>query len=90
MVAASADGIIAVGGGVGTLIELSAGYMMKKPMVAVRGSGGTADEFGGKYLDERKRAEITLESPRSAVRAILNKIKDNAELGHEEKRSDTA
>jgi uncharacterized protein (TIGR00725 family) len=30
IVAGSADGIIAVGGGVGTLIELSVGYMMKK------------------------------------------------------------
>lgn len=85
MVAGSADGIIAVGGGVGTLIELSAGYMMKKPMAAVRGSGGTADGYGGKYLDERKRAEIIVAaSPKEAVRAIMDKIKnDNAGREHD-------
>src|ERR687884_2013169 len=30
LVATSADGIIAVGGGVGTLLELAVGYMIKK------------------------------------------------------------
>jgi uncharacterized protein (TIGR00725 family) len=83
-VAGSADGIIAVGGGVGTLIELSVGYMMKKPMVAVKGSGGTADGYGGKYLDERKRVEITTAaSPEQAVKMVLEKIKDNAGRGHD-------
>ena len=33
VVATSADGIIAVGGGVGTLIELCVGYMLKKILV---------------------------------------------------------
>jgi hypothetical protein len=72
IVASSADGIIAVGGGVGTLIELGVGYMIKKPMAAVAGSGGTADQYGGKYLDERKRAPIMVaSSPAEAVKAVL-------------------
>ncbi|AIC15320.1 TIGR00725 family protein [Nitrososphaera viennensis] len=84
IVAGSADGIIAVGGGVGTLTEMTVGYMMKKPMVAVKGSGGTADEYGGRYLDERKRVEImTAASPKEAVRMILERIKENAGLGHD-------
>ena len=37
IIATSADGIIAVGGGVGTLIELGVGYMTKKIMVVVSG-----------------------------------------------------
>jgi len=87
IVAGSADGIIAVGGGVGTLTELTVGYMMKKPMAAVKGSGGTADEYGGRHLDERKRVEITTSSsPREAVNTILDKIQkknNNAGLGHD-------
>ncbi|AIF84510.1 TIGR00725 family protein [Candidatus Nitrososphaera evergladensis SR1] len=86
IVAGTADGIIAVGGGVGTRIELSAGYMLKKPMVAIKGSGGTADEYGGKYLDERKRVEIMMvASPKEAVRVLLEKIgkNNNAGLGHD-------
>lgn len=72
IVASSADGIIAVGGGVGTLIELGVGYMIKKPMAAVAGSGGVADQYGGKYLDERRRASIIVaKDPAEAVRVVL-------------------
>ncbi|HVX02168.1 MAG TPA: TIGR00725 family protein [Nitrososphaera sp.] len=91
MVAGSADGIIAVGGGVGTLIELSAGYMMKKPMAAVKGSGGTADLYAGKYLDVRKRAVIIMAaSAKEAVENIMDKIKEeknnDAGRGHDSLR----
>ncbi len=58
IVATSVDGIIVVGGGVGTLIEIGVGYMLKKVMIAMSGSGGIADEYGGKYIDLRKRIKI--------------------------------
>lgn len=73
IVASSADGIIAVGGGVGTLIEMSVGYMIKKPIVVVAGSGGVADLYGGKFLDERNRVPIIIASDaREAVGEILS------------------
>jgi uncharacterized protein (TIGR00725 family) len=76
IVASSADGIIAVGGGVGTLIELGVGYMIKKPMAAVAGSGGTADEYGGRWLDERRRAPIMIaKTPAEAVSAVMSGLK---------------
>lgn len=72
VVASSSDGIIAVGGGVGTLIELGAGYMIKKPIAAVSGSGGVADAYGGKYLDERNRVPIMMaKTPAAAVKAVM-------------------
>jgi uncharacterized protein (TIGR00725 family) len=72
IVASSADGIIAVGGGVGTLIELGVGYMTRKAMVAISGSGGVADIYGGKFLDERNRVPITVaKDARTAVEVIL-------------------
>ncbi len=72
IVSSSSDGIIAVGGGVGTLTELSIGYMMKKPMVAISGSGGISDSYGGRFLDERKRVQIkTAASPAQAVRIVM-------------------
>jgi uncharacterized protein (TIGR00725 family) len=72
IVASSADGIIAVGGGIGTLIELGVGYMTKKTMVAIAGSGGTADMYGGKFLDERNRVPITVvKDAKTAVKVIL-------------------
>ena len=73
VVASSADGIIAVGGGVGTLIELSVGYMTKKTMVSIAGSGGIADMYGGKFLDERNRVSITVaKDAKTAVGMILD------------------
>src|ERR671910_856571 len=60
VVASSSDGIIAVGGGIGTLIELGVGYMTKKTMVAISGSGGVADIYGGKFLGESKRGSINV------------------------------
>ncbi len=58
VVASSADGIIAIGGGVGTLIEMGVGYMKRKVIVGIAGSGGVADEYGDKFLDERNRVRI--------------------------------
>ncbi|MGC2428561.1 MAG: TIGR00725 family protein [Nitrososphaeraceae archaeon] len=76
IVATSCDGIIAIGGGVGTLIELGVGYMIKKIMVAVSGSGGIAEMYGGKFLDERNRVPIIVaKDAYSAVQIVLNNIK---------------
>lgn len=72
IVASSADGIIAVGGGVGTLIEMGVGYMTKKTIVAMARSGGVADIYGGKFLDERNRVPIIIaKEAKEAVGAIL-------------------
>ena len=76
IVATSCDGIIAIGGGVGTLIELGVGYMIKKIMVAVSGSGGIAEMYGGKFLDERNMVPIIVaKDAYSAVQIVLNNIK---------------
>ncbi len=72
IVATSSDGIIAVGGGIGTLIEMSVGYMIKKKIVAISASGGVSEVYAGKYLDERKRVLIeSAPDAKSAVQAIL-------------------
>ena len=39
----------------------------------MKGSGGIADEYAGKYLDERKRTRIlSARTPKEAVRKITN------------------
>lgn len=73
--ALSADGIIIIGGGSGTLSEICAGYMYKKPMVAIRGTGGAAERFIDDYVDHRKNVKIIgVDSPKDAVREILKII----------------
>lgn len=67
----SADGIIIIGGGSGTLSEICAAYMHNRPMVAIRGTGGAAEKFIDEYIDHRKIIKIIgVDSPKKAVEEI--------------------
>ena len=71
----SADGVIVVGGGSGTLSEICAAYMYKKPIVALKNSGGTATKYADQYLDHRKNVKIIgVETPQQAIKHILAQI----------------
>jgi len=73
--ALSADGIIIIGGGSGTLSEVCAAYMHKRPMVAIRNTGGTAEQYADKFLDHRKNIKIIgVDTPQEAVKLILELI----------------
>ena len=72
----SADGVIAIGGGSGTLSEICAAYMYSKPIVVLKNSGGTATKFTDQYLDHRKNVKIIgVETPKDAVELIFEKIR---------------
>jgi len=73
--ALSADGVIIVGGGSGTLSETCASYMFKKPMVAIRNLGGSVESYIDGYIDHRKNIKIIgADTPQEAVKTILNLI----------------
>ena len=73
--ALSADGVIIIGGASGTLSETCAAYMYKKPIVAIKNTGGIADRFADQYLDHRENVKIVgANSPKEAVKYILEKI----------------
>ena len=73
--ALSADGIIIIGGGSGTLSEVCAAYMHKKPMVAIKNMGGAVEPYIDGYVDHRKNIKIIgVDSPKEAVEYILKQI----------------
>ncbi len=73
--ALSADGIIIVGGGSGSLSEVCAAYMYKKPMVAIRDMGGSVEPYIDGFLDHRKNIKIIgVDTPQNAVKKILELI----------------
>jgi hypothetical protein len=68
LTAYSADAIVIVGGGVGTMIEAAAAYQKNIPIIALRGTGGVADRYADTYFDDRKVERIMGEStPEKAV-----------------------
>jgi uncharacterized protein (TIGR00725 family) len=75
VVAYSGDAMIVVGGGAGTISEVAAAYQVAKPIVTVKGTGGVADEWAGKYLDDR-RTRLILEgsSPEDAVKKVMREL----------------
>jgi uncharacterized protein (TIGR00725 family) len=78
LTAYSADAIIVVGGGAGTIIEIAAAYQKKIPIVAVKGTGGAADRLVDTYIDDRKTERILGEpSPSRAVETALALIESN-------------
>lgn len=71
----AAHGVIVVGGGVGTLSEMCAAYMYRKPMVAVRGTGGMADRYAGQHMDHRRSMTVgSADSAEEAVAKIFDVI----------------
>ena len=54
LVVRSADLVVAVSGGAGTLSELAIAWQEGKPIAALRGSGGWSDELADTTLDDRR------------------------------------
>lgn len=75
VVAYSGDAMVIVGGGAGTLIEAAAAYQAAKPIATVMGTGGVADVWAGKYLDDR-RTQMILggSSPEDAVNKVMREL----------------
>lgn len=68
----SADSAVVVGGGAGTYIEACVAYQKGKPIVALTGTGGTADKIADSYLDDRKTVKVrSASSPKDAVDLAL-------------------
>ena len=72
----SCDGAIIVGGGAGTLNEATYAYMLKKPIVSLIGSGGTAEKVANQYIDLRRTEKIIgVRTAEEAVKKIVELIK---------------
>jgi len=76
MLVHTCDGLIMVGGGNGTLGELSAAYLNHKPVVILESSGGWAERvrqmaFDGCYLDHRRTLKLEYASDATQAVALL-------------------
>lgn len=58
LVVRSADLVVAVSGGAGTLSELAIAWQEGKPIAALRGAGGWSDKLADTALDHRQRPRL--------------------------------
>lgn len=68
----SADLVVGIGGGAGTLSELANAYNLRKPILALKGGGGWAEKFGNTYIDYRKKNKIIMVNDEIE---LMNKVK---------------
>lgn len=68
----AAHAVIALGGGVGTLREITLSYSHKRPIVCIKGTGGWSDRLIGTYIDDRKMIRIKgASSAKDAVKIAI-------------------
>lgn len=68
MLVASADVVIAVRGGSGTMSEIALAWQLGKPIIALASSGGWAERLAGEALDERREDVIhRADDPTAAI-----------------------
>ena len=69
IIAFASDAMIVIGGGAGSLQEMTIAYQADIPIVALRGTGGWADKLADASLDYREKAKVIGASdPAEAVR----------------------
>jgi len=77
----SVDAVIAIGGEIGTAVEMLATYANRKPLILLRNTGGWADKIPSvliddKYLDNRRMAPVYQAFSVEQVMAILDKLEN--------------
>jgi uncharacterized protein (TIGR00725 family) len=78
----SADSAIVVGGGAGTYVEACVAYQKGKPIIALTGTGGTADKIAGTFLDDRKTVKVlTASTAKDAVDQAIDLAGNNGKKG---------
>ncbi|MFM2331075.1 MAG: hypothetical protein RLZZ26_582 [Candidatus Parcubacteria bacterium] len=80
MLVTMCDVLITIGGGAGTLEEITIAYRNKKPIIALEKTGGWADKSIGEYLDERGTVKVfAAKTPEEAVNKAIELAKKQYE-----------
>ena len=59
VIVASADAVIAIGGGAGTLSEIAFAWQLKKPVIALANAEGWSKKLAGEKLDNSRTDKIS-------------------------------
>lgn len=75
LITSMSDALIILGGGSGTLQEITLAYRNNKPMVAIVNLEGWGKKLANTYLDYRKKVKIIpAKTPKQAIDIVFNKL----------------
>lgn len=74
LVVATADVVIAIGGGSGTLSEMALAWQMGKPIIAMTGCKGWSHQLAGQRLDSRYDTNILEANTAQEAIALVRKL----------------
>ena len=76
IVASSAEAVVAVAGGSGTLSEIAFAWQLGRPIAALGGAGGWAKKLAGQSLDgKRSDSIIDAATPEEAISRLLGVLR---------------
>lgn len=78
LVVLTADAIVVVNGGSGTLSEIALGWQHGRPIVALTGSGGWADRLAGQPVDAERPGDrvMAARDPEHALALLADRLED--------------
>lgn len=77
LIISMSDVLIILGGGSGTLQEISIAYRNNKPMIVIDGLDGWGAKLSNQYLDYRKKIKIIpVKRPKDAVKLAIKLAKE--------------
>ena len=72
LVVSSANVVLAIAGGSGTLSEIALAWQMGKPVLALSSSGGWASRLAGQTVDQRRNDRVVeVHDPRQAIAVAM-------------------
>jgi uncharacterized protein (TIGR00725 family) len=74
IVVLSSDIVVAIGGGAGTLSEISYAWSYNKPIIAITGVSGWSNNLAGKAVDEKRNDKIIPAKDANEAIEIIKKI----------------
>jgi uncharacterized protein (TIGR00725 family) len=77
IIIASADVVVSIGGGAGTLSELAFSWQLNKPIIALRTTGGWSEKLSGQKIDSSRLDEIYSADTTQNVIDLINSILRN-------------
>ena len=79
LVVSSGFAVIVIGGGAGTLSEISLASQIGKPILLMKGSGGWADKLTADFLDDRRSAPLYHIHNMRELRTTLSRLEQEVD-----------